>query len=458
MKKIAIICIAGILLFTACGASALSNSNQIAAPKGTMGRSDYTHTVLAEEASATWCGYCPEVMTYMHNIYDSGLYNFYYVTLLDPTGTGQTWPSIRISELGITGYPTVVFDGGYMRLIGAGHGQQAYINDINACGARTVADIDLHVTVAWEGNAVLGISADITNNGASNYNGKLYAYVTEINSRWYNQGHQYHFAMIGDFPFRLSVNVPAGQTIHESTTWNGNTYGFGDIQEDNIMVIAQVFDASTKYTDETAAATPQINGAPEKPARPSGPTDGIANVEYTYSGNTTDPNGDTIQYMFDWGDGSNSGWLGPYPSGAVVQSQHAWKFGGTYNVKLKAFDGMDESQWSDPLAVHITGSTIEVQNVQGGLFKITAEIKNTGNSSISNVNWNITLHKGAFIGKESSGQPLTIPGNSSATIQSGLIIGFGSSVITVNAWIPNGPSTLIQKSGTIFLFFIKVTS
>ena len=30
---------------------------------------DYTHTVLGEEASATWCSYCPTVVTIMDNIY-----------------------------------------------------------------------------------------------------------------------------------------------------------------------------------------------------------------------------------------------------------------------------------------------------------------------------------------------------------------------------------------------------
>jgi hypothetical protein len=72
------------------------------------------------------------------------------------------------------------------------------------------------------------------------------------------------------------------------------------------------------------------------------------------------------------------------------------------------------------------------------------------------VNWNITLSHGAFIGKKTSGLNLTIPANSSVTIQSGLILGLGSTVILVQAWIPDGPSAMIQKSGTIFLFLIKV--
>jgi hypothetical protein len=454
MKRIIPICIVGILICTAFGAVALPNSDPVTIKE--KGKNAYTHTVLAEEASATWCGYCPEVMAYMHQLYDSGSYDFYYISLLDPSGTGQTWPSQRISELGVTGYPTVVFDGGYSRLVGSGHGLQAYINSLNNCGARTVADIDLSLSVTWDGDAVIGVTADITNNGGSAYSGHIHAYVTEINSRWYNSGQQYHYAMIGDYGLNTNVNVPAGGTIQQSASWDGKTYGFSNIQEDNIMVIASVFDASTKRTDETAAATPQTNGAPNKPALPSGPTSGMVNVEYTYSGSTTDPDGDSIQYLFDWGDGTNSGWLGPYPSGTVVEANHSWVFGGTYNVKLKANDGTVDGPWSDPLVVQIAGPDIELQNVKGGLFKVSAEIKNTGDEPISNVNWNITLSHGAFIGKKTSGLNLTIPANSSVTIQSSLILGLGSTVILVQAWIPDGPSAMIQKSGTIFLFLIKV--
>jgi hypothetical protein len=456
MKKFVIICLAAILLSTAFGATALPSSDTTTIAENTKGRTDYTHTVLAEEASATWCGYCPEVMAYMHQLYDSGQYDFYYITLLDPQGTGQSWPAQRITELGVTGYPTVVFDGGYSRIVGAGHGLQAYITAINNCGARTVADIDLTIGVTWEGDAVIGVTADIKNNGGSAYSGHIHAYVTEINSRWYNSGHQYHFAMIGDYAFNKNVNVPAGDTLHESTTWDGKIYGFSDIQENNIMVIASVFDAGTKRTDETAAGTPSTNGAPNKPARPSGPTSGKVNVEYTYSGSTTDPNGDNIYYLFDWGDSSDSGWLGPYPSGYVIEANHSWDFGGTYNVKLKAKDATAEGPWSDPLAVQITGPNIVLENVKGGLFKVSADIANSGDEPISNVNWKITLHGGAFIGKETTGANLTIPANSSVKIQSGTILGFGSASILINAWVPDGPTAFIQKGSTIFLFLIIV--
>ena len=95
---------------------------------------------------------------------------------------------------------------------------------------------------------------------------------------------------------------------------------------------------------------------PNKPTI-SGPTSGKINVKYTYITSTTDPDGDQIYYMFDWGDGSTSGWLGPHSSGNTVEAEHIWTSKGSYQVKVKAKDIYDaESDWSDPLPVSISKS------------------------------------------------------------------------------------------------------
>ena len=94
------------------------------------------------------------------------------------------------------------------------------------------------------------------------------------------------------------------------------------------------------------------NKPPNKPNKPSGPTSGKAGTSYTYSTSTTDPDGDQVYYWFDWGDGTNSGWLGPYNSGQTVSASHTWSEKGSYNIKVKAKDTNDaESDWSDPLPI-----------------------------------------------------------------------------------------------------------
>ena len=101
--------------------------------------------------------------------------------------------------------------------------------------------------------------------------------------------------------------------------------------------------------------TPHPSDPPAQPTKPVGRTNGIWYKEYTYTSSTTDPNGDQIYYLFDWDDGNNSGWLGPYPSGQTVATSHIWTVLGTYEVKVKARDVWGAgSPWSEPLVVTIT--------------------------------------------------------------------------------------------------------
>lgn len=94
--------------------------------------------------------------------------------------------------------------------------------------------------------------------------------------------------------------------------------------------------------------------APNTPEKPNGPTEGAINLEYTFTSRTTDPNGDQIYYMFSWGDGTYSEWLGPYPSGTTISDSHSWSALGTYEVKVKAKDVYGvQSSWSEPLTIAI---------------------------------------------------------------------------------------------------------
>ena len=86
----------------------------------------------------------------------------------------------------------------------------------------------------------------------------------------------------------------------------------------------------------------------------TGPTTGVINVIYFYTVSATDPDGDNVYYFVDWGDGTNSGWLGPYSSGQAVATQKAWNTAGTYTVRARAKDihGV-VGPWSTALVVTI---------------------------------------------------------------------------------------------------------
>ena len=96
----------------------------------------------------------------------------------------------------------------------------------------------------------------------------------------------------------------------------------------------------------------ESNSRPFKPDKPSGETSGESGSEYEYTTSCIDPEFNKVWYLFDWDDGTDSGWIGPYNSGEEVSAKHTWSLRNTYNIKVKAKDECgSESVWSDPLAV-----------------------------------------------------------------------------------------------------------
>ncbi len=95
------------------------------------------------------------------------------------------------------------------------------------------------------------------------------------------------------------------------------------------------------------AGSAASNNAPNTPAAPDGPGEGVTAHSYTFTTATTDPEGDRIYYLFDWGDGNNSGWLGPYDSGQTIQADHSWSAAGEYTVRAQARDSRGaQTPWS----------------------------------------------------------------------------------------------------------------
>jgi thiol-disulfide isomerase/thioredoxin len=219
---------------------------------------EFTHTVFVEEATATWCQYCPAMAQALYSIYESGDYPFYFVAMVDDKNS-EAASRLR-SEYNIYGFPTAFFDGGYRVYVGGSSSTSSYIPLIKASGKREVPPLNLSTSVTYIGSGKIQINVDITNK---------------------------------------PLNVPP--------------------------------------------ATPQA---------PSGEANGKAGIEYTYTTTTSDPNNDDVSYWFEWGDGTNSGWIGPYPSGATASAKHIWTTKGMYNITVKAIDPSNsESDWSDPLPI-----------------------------------------------------------------------------------------------------------
>ena len=98
----------------------------------------------------------------------------------------------------------------------------------------------------------------------------------------------------------------------------------------------------------------EASNPPAKPTTPSGPPSGKTGTSYTYTSSATDPDGDQVYLMFDWGDNTTSGWVGPYNSGATGTASHTWSKQGSFSVKVLAKDTHGKfSVWSDPLPIQM---------------------------------------------------------------------------------------------------------
>ena len=140
---------------------------------------------------------------------------------------------------------------------------------------------------------------------------------------------------------------PSGTRINATHIWrHPGTYYVKVRAEDNLSSLS---DFSEPYR---VIIVDVANDPPYQPARPSGPSFGRVDVSHSFGTVTTDPNGDRIYYLFDWDDGSESDWIGPFTSGQPCNVSHAWTSKGTFQVKVKARDEAGyESVWSDPLSI-----------------------------------------------------------------------------------------------------------
>jgi hypothetical protein len=182
-------------------------------------------------------------------IRDEGIYEFNYVNLVDDK---CLWASQRVDDYGIYGFPTTYWDGGFRVDLGAGSiptAKAAYENSIIVCGGQAVADIDIDLSVLWLGGNTMEISVSVVNNEATQYDGYIRVFVTEISSSlgWNDSyGIPYSNAFL-DYAFNEDCTIPAGGSWDNSVTWvgadhnNGYSTNYSTITQDNINVIAAVY-------------------------------------------------------------------------------------------------------------------------------------------------------------------------------------------------------------------------
>ncbi len=96
------------------------------------------------------------------------------------------------------------------------------------------------------------------------------------------------------------------------------------------------------------------NHPPAVPITPSGASNGHTEASYIFSTLTTDPNGDSVSYQFDWGNGDTSNWSDFYQPGLYVSMAKSWTSPGIYWIKARAQDEKFLlSDWSPGCSIKI---------------------------------------------------------------------------------------------------------
>ena len=334
-------------LFLAAAGFSQSTSGEGAASDPAVVRSKTgSHTVFAEYFTTEWCVYCPSASKALKNIYDSQDYDFYFVSMiLEDKGQNTTSEDgkDRADDFALMGYPTVEFDGGYMEVTGNQTDESNYINAIETSIDREIPDIDIYLSTNHKGEAKLEISVEVINNEDSSYSGTLRVYIVEIISRYLNYDGEHSTYGFLDFAIEKDIDISAGQSSTESTTWDGAqvTDGLGndfsDIEPDNIIVFAtmsngdratalerkpQSSKAINLYCiDETAAAYP-TGGSPKDTKEPTAPSsneelNGLVRIEANVEDDGTILN---VEYQID----KNNIWTRMFPEGSIENQYFAF--------------------------------------------------------------------------------------------------------------------------------------
>ncbi|KYK22450.1 hypothetical protein AYK21_03880 [Thermoplasmatales archaeon SG8-52-2] len=124
------------------------------------------------------------------------------------------------------------------------------------------------------------------------------------------------------------------------------------------IVAWDTYDESTEGPIWEFTTMVEPNHPPDKPI--------IFEEEGTIYVTITDPDGDDLYIMIDYGDGEVTDWMGPYESGETVAIIHEWSEPGTYYIRVKAKDIYGaESPWSDPFEVVIENTPPQTPEIDG---------------------------------------------------------------------------------------------
>ena len=151
----------------------------------------------------------------------------------------------------------------------------------------------------------------------------------------------------------------------DTSGWTGQVASGASVSDSHRWVTADTYEvrAQAKDAADTASgwsnALPVVivaNQPPSIPAVPGGPASGHRDSFHIFTTVVADPEGDSVSYRFDWGDGDTSAWSAWLASGTPGADSHFWSANDTFLIRAQAKDTAGLlSDWSQPFAVAIEG-------------------------------------------------------------------------------------------------------
>lgn len=356
---------------------------------------EYTHTGLIEEATATWCPYCPGMANALYNIYKDDELPFYFIAMV--TDKSDTAGYYLQETFNLYAYPSAFIDGGDSVVVGGYTDEDLYINRLERVLTRDVHDLDLSIGLSFNQDSTLTITVDITNNEVIPNTAPATPVITgEIDGKK-GTDYEYTIESVDEEDNNVYYRIDWGEG--EITDWFGPyesgteisvNHNWTERGEYDIKVQAKdTYDAESEWGSLSVSMPYQksidrnhpfkqvitllrtliqkimINeNTPPDPPEINGPTEGKISELQRYDFFLTDPDNDQLlRIEVDFGDeilvercGCDKAWN----NGTIIDINHIWEEQGNYTVTARVMDTNNAwSEWSEPLIV-----TMPLENQQ----------------------------------------------------------------------------------------------
>ena len=110
---------------------------------------DSTHFVFIEEATGADCVPCVAIGKLLHELYESGKYPFYYISLIGDQENTREYLNKHYNNFA---YPSVYIDGGYKTLFGGATEKATMEKNIREALSRDFSSVYINVSAEWDEN------------------------------------------------------------------------------------------------------------------------------------------------------------------------------------------------------------------------------------------------------------------------------------------------------------------